>query len=208
MTDEAIETLLAEFREWLRGNGNAEPDARPPDLVGEFTALRHEVKLLTRATRAQNEQMAALLEGSTLAADENVTDDQRSFATAVVELTDTLDRSVESAARLADDWNSNGRRSWWPFGRAADELRRRSYEQLQALVDGLRLARNRIVLNLSRLELTPIEGVGSPFNPETMEALEVVADSGEPAGTVLSVVRSGYHWRGKPLRFAQVRVAK
>jgi len=205
MSDEAIEAVLAEFRTWLRANGDAE--ASPPDLVGEFTALRHEVKLLTRAARAQNEQIAALLQVNDPPADETESaEDRRPFLMAVVELLDTLDRSLEGAGRLANEWTRHERGSWWPFGRGKE--RDRAGEQLRALADGLSLARNRIALNVGRLELTPVEAAGEPFDPETMEVLEAVAHSARPAGTVLEVVRSGYLWRGRPLRFAQVRVAK
>jgi molecular chaperone GrpE len=68
LTPEAVEALLADFRAWLAQPGNAAP---PPDdapdfdwhtLVAEFTALRHEVNLQTRAARAQSEQSADALD--------------------------------------------------------------------------------------------------------------------------------------------------
>lgn len=46
------------------------------------------------------------------------------------------------------------------------------------------------------------------FDPERMEVVEVVIDSGKPAGEVIEEVRRGYFWRGRVFRFAQVRVAK
>ena len=65
MNEQAIETLLADFRAWLMQAAHAElPEpadeaAEPVDLatlVGQFVALRHEVNLQTRSSRAQQEQ--------------------------------------------------------------------------------------------------------------------------------------------------------
>ena len=47
-----------------------------------------------------------------------------------------------------------------------------------------------------------------PFDPEQMEVLEVVADSGRPSGEVVEEVRRGYLWKDRVFRYAQVRVAK
>ncbi|HMF16986.1 MAG TPA: nucleotide exchange factor GrpE [Gemmataceae bacterium] len=65
MNEQAIESLLADFRSWLMQAAHAElPEpadeaAEPVDLatlVGQFVALRHEVNLQTRSSRAQQEQ--------------------------------------------------------------------------------------------------------------------------------------------------------
>src|SRR5207244_1561128 len=67
---------LADFREWLAAAPPAEPPAAPaadePDLhtlLGQFLALRHEVNLQTKATRAQQEQNAETLRQLTEALD-------------------------------------------------------------------------------------------------------------------------------------------
>lgn len=63
--------VLADFRAWLQQAATEaaqpspeEPEAEPLDLhtlLGQFAALRHEVNLQTRATRAQQEQNAETL---------------------------------------------------------------------------------------------------------------------------------------------------
>jgi molecular chaperone GrpE len=67
LTPEAIESILADFRAWLR-DAKAAPavpaDAEVIDLhtlLAQFTALRHEVHLQTRAARTQQEQSAEAL---------------------------------------------------------------------------------------------------------------------------------------------------
>jgi molecular chaperone GrpE len=69
MTPDDVERLLADFRGWLLAAPEPPPepaDAGPPvdlaTLVGQFTALRHEVNLQTRASRAQLELNAQTLD--------------------------------------------------------------------------------------------------------------------------------------------------
>jgi molecular chaperone GrpE len=70
LTDTAIEAVLADFRTWLQQLATLPP--APPDgaagppldlhtLLAQFIALRHEVNLQTKATRAQQEQNAETL---------------------------------------------------------------------------------------------------------------------------------------------------
>src|SRR5262249_27615643 len=56
------------------------------------------------------------------------------------------------------------------------------------------------------LEMIPCES--RLFDPERMEVVEAVADSGRPPSEVIDVVRPGYLWRGRVFRYAQVRVAR
>jgi molecular chaperone GrpE len=76
LSPEAVETVLAEFRSWLRQVASAaatagtdheqfSPTSEPVDLytlLGQFVALRHEVNLQTRAVRNQQEQNGETLE--------------------------------------------------------------------------------------------------------------------------------------------------
>jgi molecular chaperone GrpE len=70
LTPEAIEAVLADFRAWLEQAAalpapGPPPEAEPIDLhtlLGQFMALRHEVNLQTRATRAQQETTGETLQ--------------------------------------------------------------------------------------------------------------------------------------------------
>src|SRR5690242_15617556 len=76
LTPERIEGVLADFRAWLQETAlppPSPPGGEPIDLhtlLAQFTALRHEVHLQTRAARAQQEQAAETLRqfGETLSA--------------------------------------------------------------------------------------------------------------------------------------------
>src|SRR5207244_6994621 len=70
LTPDRIDNLLADFRAWLEQAAAAPmaPETPPPapavhlyTLLSQFVALRHEVSLQTRASRAQQEQSAEAL---------------------------------------------------------------------------------------------------------------------------------------------------
>ncbi len=56
--------------------------------------------------------------------------------------------------------------------------------------------------------LEAMPAAGERFDPERMEVVEAVAESGRPSGEVIDEVRRGYLWNGRVFRYAQVRVAK
>lgn len=278
LSDEALESVLADFRSWLRVNASPEPppaDPAPaPDLhtlLGQFVALRHEVNLQTKATRAQQEQNAetlkqlseALEELRDAEAEEPETDEHevlRPLLKAMVDVYDNLalaQREVqkvqartmpmleelraevpaeakETAAITPPSASGWGR--WFGLDQAvrsySEQVAKREADrtaQVSALqarlrqaaqaADNFRRSQESILtgygMSLQRLErvlqqqgLDTIPTVGERFDPERMEVVEVVADSGKPAGEVLGEVRRGYFWRGRLFRYAQVRVAK
>jgi molecular chaperone GrpE len=79
---------------------------------------------------------------------------------------------------------------------------------LESVLTGYSMSLQRVERALQNHGLEPMACTGEPFDPETMEVIEVVADSGRPSGEVLEEVRAGYSWQGRVFRFAQVRVAK
>ncbi|MBX9584028.1 MAG: nucleotide exchange factor GrpE [Gemmataceae bacterium] len=203
-------------------------------LVGQFTALRHEVNLQTKAARAATEQAAEavkLLAGPAAEPD----DGMRSVAKAVIDIADVLALSLRQAERLRDaaadlldevtagpgaDPPEPPKPGWFArlFGRrpdpppddeppadpAADKLR----QLVAAAADGYALSLRRVERLLPTLDLEVRPCSGEPFDPDWMEAVEVAGDTGEPAGTVVEEVRPGYLWRGQPFRPAQVKVAR
>jgi molecular chaperone GrpE len=92
--------------------------------------------------------------------------------------------------------------------RQARESVRRIRDALEALVSGYTMSLERIDRALRQHGLEPIPAVGARFEPEQMEALEPVFDSGRPSGEVVEEVRRGYLQNGRVFREAQVRVAR
>jgi molecular chaperone GrpE len=79
---------------------------------------------------------------------------------------------------------------------------------LDSVITGYTMSLQRLERALRQQGLEAIPCAGRPFDPERMEVLEVVTDSGRPANEVLDEVRRGYVWNGRVFRYAQVRVAK
>ena len=266
--------MLAEFDAWLSEAlapaGTPSPqEAEELDLhtlLGQLIALRQEVNLQTRATRAQQEQNAETLRQLTdaLAALRQVPsaspgdDSARALLKTLVDLYDALavagrevgrleatilpilhDATVppETAAETEPQPAPAPARSWWKrwFGGGADlraEITRlreahgreqqaraerdrkaregteRIRQALASLVTGYGMGLQRLERALRQHGLEPIATIGQRFDPERMEVLEAVADSGRPAGEVLEEVRRGYLRDGRVYRYAQVRVAK
>lgn len=70
---------------------------------------------------------------------------------------------------------------------------------------GLDLAFRELEAVLAEQGVTRIETEGKQFNPHEMECIEVVAG---PENAVVEEVLTGYAFRGKILRVAQVKVGK
>lgn len=102
-------------------------------------------------------------------------------------------------------------RAYWaekPAPEADDSVSRRARQMLDALLTGYQMSVQRLERMLVQQNLEAIPCVGLPFDPETMEVVEVIREEGRTSTQVLEVVRPGYFWNGRLFRYAQVRVAK
>lgn len=81
-------------------------------------------------------------------------------------------------------------------------------QMLASLVTGYTMSLQRVERALRQHGLEAIPTTGARFDPERMEVVEAVFDSGRPSGEVIEEVRRGYLWNGRVFRYAQVRVAK
>jgi molecular chaperone GrpE len=95
-----------------------------------------------------------------------------------------------------------------PRKRPPNEVVVRIRSALSALITGYGMSVERLERTFAKHGLEPIATVGELFDPERMEALEPVTNSGRPNGEVVDEIRRGYLWNGRVLRFALVRVAR
>jgi molecular chaperone GrpE len=229
LTLSQIDAILADFRGWLTdlaSSGCASPEQprhEPVDLftlVSQFTALRHEVNMQTRAARAAVEQNAEVLKQ--ISEPDNNSAALRPIAKGLIDIADALSLSLQHLEKFDDtaepllrDLNRGERRGL--LGRifssgAMDASPSPALEKLRQLVaaaaDGYALSLRRVERLLPDLELEPMACLGELFDPETMEVVEAVGDTEQPPGFVVEEVRTGYRWRGQVLRFAQVKVAR
>ncbi|MBA3393009.1 MAG: nucleotide exchange factor GrpE [Deltaproteobacteria bacterium] len=75
------------------------------------------------------------------------------------------------------------------------------------IVEGVQLVLRQFTTAFERLDVTPIEAMGQPFDPNLHEAISQ-QESEAPAGTVVQVLQRGYKTGDRLLRPALVVVAK
>jgi len=75
------------------------------------------------------------------------------------------------------------------------------------IVEGVQLVLRQFLTAFERLEVTPIDAAGQPFDPNLHEAISQ-QDSDAPPGTVVQVLQRGYKSGERLLRPALVVVAK
>ena len=81
-------------------------------------------------------------------------------------------------------------------------------ELFDALLEGYGLIQARLRKAMGAAQLRRIEALGLAIDPAQMTVLEVVDSSDQPPGHVVDEVRRGYTWRGRVLRYAEVRAAR
>jgi molecular chaperone GrpE len=78
---------------------------------------------------------------------------------------------------------------------------------LRPIVEGVQLVLRQFQTAFERLEITGVEALGKPFDPNLHEAISQ-ADSDEVPGTIVQVLQRGYRAGDRLLRPALVVVAK
>ena len=79
---------------------------------------------------------------------------------------------------------------------------------LDALLEGYDLIRGRLRSAMAAGQVRRIACEGRPVDPEQMTVVEAVDAPGVGPGRVVDEVRRGYTWRGRILRYAEVRAAR
>lgn len=93
----------------------------------------------------------------------------------------------------------------------ADNLERAlavTVSEVDAVLDGVRLVQRHFLQALERLEVTPIEAEGAPFDPNLHEAISQQESDAHAPGTVITVLQRGYKSGDRLLRPSLVIVAK
>jgi molecular chaperone GrpE len=220
--------------------GSPRPEFGLINLVEEFTALRHELKLQTKSGRGLIEQTESMVAALRQAIEQFRSVEPResqaawsagrSLAEALGDLDEALHRGrreierinrrlgEDSTMALADAIDERFRRQSWlrrlltaDFHRQVKNvvqgegwLRR---DLLEALLEGYGLIQARLARVMASEQIERIPCEGRPVDPERMTVIEVVDDPDRPPGTVIKELRSGYTWRGRLLRYAEVQAA-
>ncbi len=81
-------------------------------------------------------------------------------------------------------------------------------DALDGLMTGYTMGLSRVDRVLTKFGLETIPSIGERFDPELMEVVEAVPNTGKQLGEVIEEVRRGYRRDGAIFRYAQVRVAR
>jgi hypothetical protein len=235
LTPERIDAILADFRGYLEGlqSPPPAPDTAPPlvdvaTVVAQFTALRHDVNLQTKATRAATEQAAAVVQQLTSSPKPPAADASAPLVKALVDIADALAASHRQIAgvqaglepllaKLAAPVTLTSPPGFFGrlFGQApatdqrtstAAEAAGKLSPLLTGVADGYTMSLRRVEKALEAAGMQTIPAVGRAFDPDLMEVVEVAG--GGPSGTVVEEVRRGYTRHGSVVRFALVKVAR
>lgn len=87
-------------------------------------------------------------------------------------------------------------------------LKHASEENLQSLIDGVKLVYDKFTKVLENQGVTRIDAKGKPFDVDFHEALMQQPAAGVPDHTVLEVVENGYMYKDKVIRHAKVIVSQ
>jgi molecular chaperone GrpE len=118
-------------------------------------------------------------------------------------LREQLDRQLAQQSwwrrRTAGAWHAQLRDT------ACAALAQSTGEALSGLLDGLRLVQARLAQAMEKQGIRRLDATGSRVDPKQMTVVELVDDSDAAPETVVDVVRPGYAWNERIVRFAEVR---
>lgn len=172
-------------------------------LLTQMAALQTEVRKETKAVRTQRQELAESIDALSISVSNSVkgqTSDlkahkqkaDKATIKLLVELSDRLDSSIETAFILSEP-----KRIFF--------VKRRD-PAAAALYEGLQMTQRWIQDRLASYGVSQIVTENCPFNPEQMEAVQIEYDANIASGLVLREVKSGYAIDSTLFRCAHVVV--
>ena len=168
----------------------------PPDLVAEAAAAPDRVSEL-------EQQLAA--------ADKEKKDNWDRYLRAMADLDNTRKRTKRELDDARFETKTKVMREMLPvvdnLERAIDHAGAVDDATAKAIVEGVQLVLRQFQTAFERLEITAIEALGQPFDPNLHEAISQ-QESDQAPGTIVQVLQRGYRAGDRLLRPALVVVAK
>lgn len=212
MDASAKEALLVRLGSYLDGLDQipSQPEGGTPDLftlLAELAVLKNEIKIESRQVKAALDifretfdtlrQAHDRLEGEQVRQGEQEARErqeaERDLLLELLELRDRLQAGHGQLSRYRPGWLA--RRSG-----AADYV--------AEIATGQGMLLRRLDEILARRDLHPLPALGQRFDPLTMHAIQTAQDPRQPDGLVLTEARTGFLYRGRLLRPAEVIVNK
>lgn len=226
-----IEAALTTFRQWLLDaevwrdrsatSGEDLPDRESVDLhsvLREWIALKQELKLEARGSKAARKRLDDAVEAfhggvdhvagetkglldAVMRERDRLRDEARtlreseaqSWVAVLLDVRDLIARVAESSQRTCK------RRRWRRWFRKA--------QSADGLHEGYVLALRQVDAALEARGIRPITCERRPVDPHSMRVVDVVQREDVPPGHVVEVIRPGYVWGSRTIRYAEVRAA-
>lgn len=211
--EEPPQGIVAELLSSLEGETGPSRDAQCDlyTMWGAMTSLIQEVKLQGRSFKQLNETLVSLadlapqLPEMQREAQERA---RREVLDLLLELRDRLRRGLQAAQASEVRMQESLRSRWLARWLARLSLLRQASEGVAALMEGYRLSLEHLDEALAEFDVREIKCQGQPFDPATMDAVDVEEAGQAEEGTVVEIYRAGYEWRGEVHRPARVKVAR
>jgi molecular chaperone GrpE len=172
-------------------------------LIAKHHDILHEARRIAEEGRTDRRQRESELK---LAARE---DARRELIRLIVDIRDSLLIGLRSAAESRKKLkNCRSRSRLISFFRDNSEVQKHQLEILDSLTKGYLIGLDRVDESLQQLGVAEIQGVDNPFDPRTMNAVDIEQTGEVSDGTVLQIYRAGYMIDNEVLRPAQVKVAR
>ena len=166
------------------GGGETPAEPQPPAPEEQIAALNDQIlrllaELENTRRRAERDHADALKYGA------------MALARDIVGAVDDLQRGLQAINKASNDMPPEEQN-----------------DTLTMLLEGVQATERNLLAGLSRHKVTPINPKGEKFDPNLHEALFETPDSGQPNGTIIEVVETGYMIGERLLRPAKVGIAK
>lgn len=121
---------------------------------------------------------------------------------------DKTDASQYAITRFARDMLSIADNFSRALAACPPEKREAADPQVKAVIDGVEATERQLLATLEQYGVKPIDTSDGKFDPNWHQAIAEVPGEGRPAGSIVTVVQSGYRIGERLLRPAMVTVAK
>ena len=81
-------------------------------------------------------------------------------------------------------------------------------DSARSLLEGVAATERDLIASMGRHKVSPVSPMGEKFDPNMHEAMFEAPGTGQPAGTIIEVIETGYMMDERLLRPAKVGIAK
>ncbi len=204
--------LLEQFQSYLEQNNfDSFASENQPDLntlLSELTGLKSEVKAESRQFKNTLDTLGSALDA--------VQDDNKALAVELAESAKRLEQQQDEIVRtmllefidIYDRLNIGieALQNYRPIDSLFKSSRKQDINFIKRFEQGQLMTLKRINQLLQKYQVRSINCVGKMLDPTTMSAIETTTDKRVENGMVLEELRTGFLYKNKVLRLAEVKV--